>query len=394
MATKKTKSELTARNREIQNTLADIYEDAQTHKRELTEEEKESIRTLTREFDNNRRELSLLSSEEELTHNRENDNANTRLRELIRECRDRKRETITLSPVASTNNNITSSGAIELHINELIDTTPEGLTLPSGVTLVAGVTGTSLWPVCTNDVEVEEVGENVELNEQALAFDNLKASPSRVGLNIPVSNAAIDNAAFDLLAFVSSKIQKALRKFFAAKIYSHAAFTGIKGPYSGLVAKSITLGEHAYENILKAVADFRDKGLDGAVCITIDATTAAELKATPMVKGEGSGFVIQNGKLAGFDYTVSHYVNTKLGTSGKLETEAEHYIAIGIYDYLAVQQHGEIRLNIDAHSNAVVRRNITAINYQTEYSITDISKLLNGAKNATQAFALYKVSAV
>ena len=55
MATKKTKSELTARNREIQNTLADIYEDAQTHKRELTEEEKESIRTLTREFDSNRR---------------------------------------------------------------------------------------------------------------------------------------------------------------------------------------------------------------------------------------------------------------------------------------------------------------------------------------------------
>lgn len=394
MATKKTKSELTARNREIQNTLADIYEDAQTHKRELTEEEKESIRTLTREFDNNRRELSLLSSEEELKRSRENDNANTRLRELIRECRDRKRETITLSPVASTNNNITSSGAIELHINELIDTTPEGLALPSGVTLVAGVTGTSLWPVCTNDVEVEEVGENVELNEQALAFDNLKASPSRVGLNIPVSNAAIDNAAFDLLAFVSSKIQKALRKFFATKIYSHAAFTGIKGPYSGLVAKSITLGEHAYENILKAVANFRDKGLDGAVCITIDATIEAELKATPMVKGEGSGFVIQNGKLAGYDYTVSHYVNTKLGTSGKLETEAEHYIAIGIYDYLAVQQHGEIRLNIDAHSNAVVRRNITAINYQTEYSITDISKLLNGAKNVTQAFSLYKVSAV
>lgn len=394
MATKKTKSELTARNREIQNTLADIYEDAQTHKRELTEEEKESIRTLTREFDNNRRELSLLSSEEELTRSRENDNANSRLRELIRECRDRKRETITLSPVASTNNNITSSGAIELHINELIDTTPEGLALPSGVSLVAGVTGTSLWPVCTNDVEVEEVGENVELNEQALAFDNLKASPSRVGLNIPVSNSAIDNAAFDLLAFVSSKIQKALRKFFATKIYSHAAFTGIKGPYSGLVANTITLGENAYKNILKAVAGFRDKGLDGAICITIDATTEAELKATPMVKGEGSGFVIQNGKLAGFDYTVSHYVNTKLGTSGKLETEAEHYIAIGIYDYLAVQQHGEIRLNIDAHSNAVVRRNITAINYQTEYSITDISKLLNGAKNVTQAFALYKVSAV
>lgn len=394
MATKKTKSELTARNREIQNTLADIYEDAQTHKRELTEEEKESIRTLTREFDNNRRELSLLSSEEELTRSRENDNANSRLRELIRECRDRKRETITLSPVASTNNNITSSGAIELHINELIDTTPEGLALPSGVSLVAGVTGTSLWPVCTNDVEVEEVGENVELNEQALAFDNLKASPSRVGLNIPVSNAAIDNVAFDLLAFVSSKIQKALRKFFATKIYSHAAFTGIKGPYSGLVAKTITLGEDAYKNILKAVAEFRNKGLDGAVCITIDATTEAELKATPMVKGEGSGFVIQNGKLAGYDYTVSHYVNTKLGTSGKLETEAEHYIAIGIYDYLAVQQHGEIRLNIDAHSNAVVRRNITAINYQTEYSITDISKLLNGAKNVTQAFALYKVSAV
>lgn len=390
---KKTKNELTARNREIQNELANIYEEAQSRKRELTDEENGTIRTLTREFENNRRELSLLASEEELIRNREQESANMRLRELIRECRERKRETITLNPVSSTISNITASGAVELTINEVIDTTPEGLALPSGVTLVAGVTGVSLWPVCTNDVEVEEVGENVELNEQALAFDNLKASPSRVGLNIPVSNAAIDNAAFDLLSFVSRKIQKSLRKWFAAKIYSHAAFTGIKGPFSGLTAESITLGEKAYENILKAVAKFRDKGLDGAVCITIDATTEAELKATPMAKGEGAGFVIQNGKLAGFEYTVSHYVNTKLGSTGKIETEADHYIAIGIYDYLAVQQHGEIRLNVDAHSNAVVRKNITAINYQTEYSITDISKLLNGANNKSQAFALYKIAA-
>jgi HK97 family phage major capsid protein len=240
---------------------------------------------------------------------------------------------------------------------------------------------------------MEEVGEVESLADQTLDFANITPTARRVGLTVPVSNMAIDNAAFDLLAFVQAKFSLALRIYLAKKMYSQADWNGNKGPFSGMVKTGdIEIGTDSYKNILKAVAAFSDKGFwEGDVVIIMDRETEAELKATPKVAGAAAGFVVENGLCAGYPYVVTHYLNTELNSANKLVPTAKKYIAFGYFEWFALQQHGDVRMSIDNQSVSVAKKNLTAITINSAWSFTDLSKYINGANNTTQAFALYEV---
>ena len=375
--------------------LGDLYMNAKN--RELTAEEKIEEMNLTRELNQLDEQMKFL--------NRENDNAKAQaeaskankakaFRELLKDVRNGKadREILLRPAQEGDTNTIEASGAINLSIHEMIPTLHEGLGLPAGLGVVTGVTGNEIWPVSINDVEMEEVGEIEALTDQVLNFAQITPTVRRVGLTVPVSNMAIDNAAFDLMAFVQTKFGIALREYIAKKIYSQAEWTGNKGPYSGKTPQNIELGADAYKNILQAVAEFSNKGFfEGNVCIAMDRVTEAELMATPKIAGAAGGFVIENGKCAGFPYVVSHFVNTTLNSAGKLVPTSDRFIEIGYWEWFALQQHGDVRLSIDATSQAVAKKNITAVTINTAWSMTDISVYINGADNESQAFGLYKI---
>ena len=316
------------------------------------------------------------------------------IREQMNESRETKStRTITLNPVtvSTETNNIKASGAIELTIHDIIPTLHEGLGLPVGVNIVTGVTGNEIWPVSVDDVEMEEKGEIETLSEQNLNFANITPSPKRVGLAVAVSNSAIDNAAFDLLAFIQRKFDLALRKYLAKKVYSQANWNGNKGPFGGATPGEIELGANAYANILAKVAEFSDKGFfEGNVCLSMDRVTEAKLKATPKVAGAAAGFVIENGLCAGYPYTVSHFVNTTLNSADAFVPTADRYLEIGYWEWFALQFHGTVRLIVDGGSAAVAKDNVTKVVTNMEISMTDLSTHINGA-DASQAFGLYKI---
>jgi HK97 family phage major capsid protein len=377
--------------------LGDLYMNAKN--RELTAEEKIEEMNLTRELNQLDEQMKFL--------NRENDNAKAQaeaskankakaFRELLKDVRNGKadREILLRPANVGDKNAIEASGAINLDIHEIIPTLHEGLGLPIGLRVVTGVTGNEVWPVSINDVEMEEVGEIEALTDQVLDFAKITPTARRVGLTVPVSNMAIDNAAFDLMAFVQTKFGIALREYLAKKIYSLANWSQNKGPFANKKgsATNIELGANAYENILTAVAEFSNKGFfEGNVCIAMDRVTEAKLKATPKIAGAAGGFVIENGLCAGYPYVVSHFVNTELNSADKLVATADRYIEIGYWEWFALQQHGDVRLSIDATSQAVAKKNITAITINTAWSMTDISVYINGANNTSQAFGLYKI---
>jgi hypothetical protein len=154
----------------------------------------------------------------------------------------------------------------------------------------------------------------------------------------------------------------------------------------------IEIGSESYKNILKAVAAFSDKGFfEGDVVIIMDRETEAELKATPKIAGAAGGFVVENGRCAGYPYVCTHYLNTETDSTGALVPTAKKYIGIGYFEWFALQQHGDVRLTIDATSQAVAKKNVTAVTLNSAWSMTDLSKYINGANNTTQAFALYEV---
>ena len=390
---KKTFEQLREQRLVANEKLGDIYVKAAN--RELNDEEKMQVINLTREIEMCEREMKGINLEvtnQQANASRETANKKAAFRELVSEASKtgQKREVLLFSTDSNTKGNITASGAIELTIHEMIPTLHEGLGLPEGLGIVTGVEGDELWPVSVNDVEMEEVGEVEALNDQILEFEKIVPQQNRVGLKVPVSNMAIDNAAFDLMAFVQTKFTIALREYLAKKIYSQAKWAKNKGPFSGMTAQNIELGANAYKNILAAVAAFSDKGFyEGNVCISMDRVTEAELKATPKIAGAAGGFVIENGLCAGYPYTVSHFVNRTLNSAGKLVPTSDRFIEIGYWEFFALQQHGQVRMVVDPITLA--DKNVTRVILNTAWSMTDLSVYINGADNESQAFGLFKV---
>jgi HK97 family phage major capsid protein len=397
---KKTKDELQVRNREIQDRLSEMNDVLVREKRdEMTADEKREWNELSRERQLNMMQIESMMTDDELAKHREVISKGEQFREYLKLVRQNKADRELLlrpadnSGVSSPAGYVSNSGAINLTIHEMIPTLHEGLDLPKTLKIVTGVTGNEVWPVSINDVEMEEVGEVESLADQTLDFANITPTARRVGLTVPVSNMAIDNAAFDLLAFVQAKFSLALRIYLAKKMYSQADWNGNKGPFSGMVKTGdIEIGTDSYKNILKAVAAFSDKGFwEGDVVIIMDRETEAELKATPKVAGAAAGFVVENGLCAGYPYVVTHYLNTELDSANKLVPTAKKYIAFGYFEWFALQQHGDVRLTIDATSQAVAKKGLTAVTLNSAWSMTDLSVYINGANNETQAFALYEV---
>lgn len=386
--------ELAVARREKNDNLGELYTKAAN--REFTPEEKQQEINLTRELNQIDEAQKKINRENEHAKNLGDHAAEAKaaqFREFLQEARKGKvdRE-ILLNPAAgNVSANIAASGAINLTINDLIPTLHEGLGLPIGLNIVTGVEGNEIWPVSINDVTMEEVGEVEALSDQVLDFANITPTVRRTGLTVPISNMAIDNAAFDLMGFVQRKFEIAQREYLAKKIYSRANWTGNKGPYANLTkAGDIEIGPDAYKQILMAVAEFSNKGFfEGRVCLCMDRVTEAELMATPKIAGAAGGFVIENGKCCGYDYVVSHYVNTTLDDGSLVPTE-DRYINIGYWEWFACQQHGTVRLVTDFVTGA--KKNVTQITLNTAWSMTDLSTKINGANGTTQAFAAYKVT--
>ena len=405
--------ELAVAKREANDKLGELYVSAAN--RELKDDEKQTELNLSRELKMIKEAMSdiaIRENHDKALGDQRQEKLGEQFRELLKDVRTnpgKAQREILLSPgnnsdgTSNVTANIDASGAIRLTIHDLIPTLHEGLDLPEGLNIVTGVTGNEIWPVSINDVEMEEVGEIEALSDQVLNFANITPTVRRCGLTVPVSNMAIDNAAFDLLAFVQTKFTLALRKYLAKKIYSQAAWAKNKGPFSGLTkAGDIEIGANAYKNILKAVAKFSDKGFfEGDVVIIMDRETEAELKATPLIANAAGGFVVQDGKCAGYPYIVTHYLNTTLD-DGALVPTAKKYIAFGYFEWFALQQHGTVRMTVDATSQAVAKKNLTAVTLNTAWSMTDLSTHINGGAPVTgsdgqityptQAFALYEVA--
>ena len=385
---------LQARNRELQANLRSLYTTAEKEKRELTVDEQAQERAYNQEIADNHREIMMSGDEKAIAALRENIDRNKQYREYLQGVREkRENATITLAPkTPADGSSITESGAIFLRIEDIIDTKENGLGRPEGQSFVTGVEGDELYPYSINDVELEEVGEVEAINDQALDFTNIKVQSRRVSLSVGISNKAIDNAAFDLVGFVLYKVAKAWEIYFAKKNYSHAAWTGNKGAFSQVTPETVTFGNNIGAIIDEKFGEIAEAGFDDLGVVVISPAMEAKLKHTFEGNGVAAHAIIENGLLCGHPYVSTKHVNYKLNGSGKYVKDSDEYIGLGLFQYLPIQQHGEVRQTVDAVSAAVAKENKTVVVFNTEISITELSSKVNGNTNGKpQAFKLLKV---
>jgi hypothetical protein len=87
---------------------------------------------------------------------------------------------------------------------------------------------------------------------------------------------------------------------------------------------------------------------------------------------------------------VTYFLNTQVDSAGKLVPADKKYIAFGYFEWFALQQHGDVRMVTDIYTGAT--KGVTRVTLNTAWSMTDLSKKINGANNVTQAFAIYEVA--
>ena len=378
----------------------------------FTDEEAQKYDALVRESAGLSARAKAMASDAELKNIRSNEEKGAKLREMLKNCvNKRENATTTLANAVTTgtdqnvNANLEAGGLIPVTIRDIIDTKVPGIELPDSLSLVTGVTGTEIIPYSTNDVEFSVNGEVQRVGEQALDFANIQATPVRVAASLAVSHRAIDNAAFDILGFMTFKMQKGWAIFRALHVYAHGAYTKLQGPFAKIAAADIeelTLDENIGKNLAKKIAEMYDLGFEGDPELIMDKVTEVDLAFTPRIPDtHGDKTVIEDGKCVGYNYKVSPYVDYSIDANGAATKDfagegasrkAVRYIAIGHFGYLSEEQHGEFRFNVDATSAEVFNRATVVISMTTDYSLTELSSKVNGnTNNKPQAFKLIKL---
>lgn len=412
---KMTKTQLQQRQAAIWERMDQLDELVKKENREFNDAEAKEYEALIRESKGLSARAEAMASGEQLEQFRELKTRNQQLRELLKKIKENResfsevlqaraegpnntttvlKDGIATGTYQNATANLEASGAVPLTIHELIDTKVAGLELPDDLRLLTGVIGNEVWPYAIDDVEFTVAGEVEVIGEQAINFDKLNASPARVAAAIAVSNRAIDNAAFDLLGFVTYKFQKGLAKFAALHVYSHANFSNtLKSPFAAVDVEEIALDENVGKNLAKKIAAMWDLGFEGEPELVMSKEVETELAFTKAIPGQvGDRTVIQDGRCIGYRYKVSPYVNYALDSAGVPTPDGNLYIGIGHWGYLAYEQHGEVRFTVDSQSAEVAKRNSTVLVLNTELSLTELSSKVNGnIGGKPQAFKLIKL---
>ena len=366
----------------------------------FTEAESAEYRSLCDESAGLSTRIKSMVSGAELRAIEEREDMGKKLRERIKECsQKRENATTVLANKVTTGDdqnsvaNLEAGGLIPVTIKEIIDTKVAGIELPEDLKLVMGVTGTEIIPYSTNDVVFSVEGEVTKVGEQALNFANIKALPQRIAASVPVSFRAIDNAAFDIIAFITYKFQKGWAIFRALHVYAHGDYTPIQGPFAKVNVVELTNDANLPKNLAKEAAKMYDLGFEGDPVFIMDKVTEVDLKFKALIPGStGERTAIEDGLCLGYKYVVSPFIDYAISEQGvATKDQAYRYIGIGHFGYLAEQQHGEFRFNIDGTSQANFDRGTVAIGMTTDYSLTELSGKVNNGNGTPQAFTLIKL---
>lgn len=400
---KMTKEQIQERQMAIMNRMSEMEEksrEANNGNILFTEAESAEYRSLVDESAGLSARLRNMVSGKEAEMLKEREDLGAKLRERIKEC-SQKRENattvlankVTTGGDQNTVANLEAGGLIPVTIKEIIDTKVAGIELPDDLKLVMGVTGTEIIPYSTNDVVFSVEGEVTKVGEQALNFANIKALPQRIAASVPVSFRAIDNAAFDIIAFITYKFQKGWAIFRALHVYAHGEYQPVQGPFAKVEVVELTNDENLPKNLAKEAAKMYDLGFEGDPVFIMDKVTEVDLKFKALIPGStGERTAIEDGLCLGYKYVVSPYIDYAIASNGTATKDGQYrYIGIGHFGYLAEQQHGEFRFNIDGTSQANFDRGTVAIGMTTDYSLTELSGKVNGGNGTPQAFKLIKL---
>lgn len=207
-----------------------------------------------------------------------------------------------------------------------------------GVTVLSGLNSPIAVPKMTAS-SVEAFGfvdENGSAPESKATFANVKMSPKTFAGGNPISRASIKQVP-GIATLITDHINKSVRIKLEQLILSDKE--NARGP-DGLVKQLVDGGRvtkkaaFSYKDFLKEIAALTDAGVPAqSIKFAMSGATAAELEST--LKDNGvSGYIIENGKLAGYDVV----------TSGVIPAD---HIVLGDFSGIMIGEWGGLELDMD-----------------------------------------------
>ena len=215
---------------------------------------------------------------------------------------------------------------------------PESVLGRLGVKVLSGLTSPTAIPKMTAS-SVESFGfvdENGAAPEGKAEFANVKLSPKTFAGGNPLSRASLKTVP-GIATLITDHINQSVRIKLEQLILSDKE--NARGP-AGVIKQLVDAGRvekkaaFSYKDFLKEIAKLTDAGVPAqAIKFAMSGATAAELEST--LKDNGvSGYIIENGKLAGYDVV----------TSGVIPVD---HIVLGSFDAITIGEWGGLELDID-----------------------------------------------
>ena len=215
---------------------------------------------------------------------------------------------------------------------------PESVLGRLGVTVYSGLTAPTAIPKMTKS-SVDAFGfvdENGAAPEGKAEFANVKLSPKTFAGGNPISRQSIKTVP-GIATLITDHINQAVRIKLEQLILSDK--DNERGP-AGLVKQLVDASRvtkkaaFSYKDFLKEIAQLTDAGVPAqAIKFAMSGATAAELEST--LKDNGvSGYIIENGKLAGYDVV----------TSGVIPAD---HIVLGDFSAITIGEWGGLEVDLD-----------------------------------------------
>ncbi|EFK2206379.1 major capsid protein [Escherichia coli] len=215
---------------------------------------------------------------------------------------------------------------------------PESVLGRLGVTVYSGLTAPTAIPKMTKS-SVDAFGfvdENGAAPEGKAEFANVKLSPKTFAGGNPISRQSIKTVP-GIATLITDHINQAVRIKLEQLILSDK--DNERGP-AGLVKQLVDASRvtkkaaFSYKDFLKEIAALTDAGVPAqAIKFAMSGATAAELEST--LKDNGvSGYIIENGKLAGYEVV----------TSGVIPAD---HIVLGDFSGITIGEWGGLELDMD-----------------------------------------------
>lgn len=203
----------------------------------------------------------------------------------------------------------------------------------AGAKFITGLVGDVQYPVMGNGAAAWE-GEITEADDANISFTNVKLQPKRLSATIEVSKQFILQDSVGAENAIRNEIINAIAQKLEATILGNGAGSATQpaGLFNGVTATAST-----FADICEMEATVEAAKFNGEKHYILSPSAKAALRA--MQKGNGVGFVFENGEVDGTPAISTGFLGTK-------------QVLYGQFDQFVIGQWGAIDITVDPYTKA------------------------------------------